>query len=146
MAQDIKVRNIQVEGIQSPAPQPISGDDFISVNSKLRYTEGFVLDNDYDLVNKSYVDENVLASNYFTDNETSGISVNLTTGVITVTMAIFPTIAERGIIRGNFDVKVGSDWFSLDQFPEVTKDIDGTILTAVFYLNQSFDEIRGRIF
>lgn len=55
MAQDIKVRNIQVEGIQSPAPQPISGDDFISVNSKLRYTSGFPLDDDYDLVYKSYL-------------------------------------------------------------------------------------------
>lgn len=146
MAQDIKVRNIQVEGIQSPAPQPISGDDFISVNSKLRYTSGFPLDDDYDLVYKSYLSENALSAIYFTDSEVSGISVNLSTGVITVTMATFPTIAERGIIRGNFDVKVGSDWVALDQFPEVTKDINGTILTAVFYLNQSFDKIRGRIF
>ena len=56
MAQDIKVRNIQVEEIQSTAPQPISGDDAILVNAKLRYTEGFTLDDDYDLVYKSYLD------------------------------------------------------------------------------------------
>jgi hypothetical protein len=50
MAQDIKVRNIQVEEIQSTAPQPISGDVFIPVNAKLRYTQAFNLDNDFDLV------------------------------------------------------------------------------------------------
>jgi hypothetical protein len=56
MAQDIKVRNIQVIGeIQSEAPQPVSGDVFIPVNAKLRYKEGFVLDDDYDLVYKSYI-------------------------------------------------------------------------------------------
>lgn len=82
---------------------------------------------------------------YFTDSGTTGIAVNLSTGVITVTMASFPTIAANGIIRGSFDVRVGSDWVAVDAMPEVTKTA-GVITTAVFYLNQSFDEIRGRIF
>lgn len=147
MAQDIKVRNIQVEGIQSPAPQPISGDDFISVNAKLRYTSGFPLDDDYDLVYKDWVESRIGAGyTYFNDSDVAGISTNLATGVVTITMSSFPTIASSGIIRGNFDVRVGSDWTPFDAMPEITKDGSGTILTAQFVFNQSFDEIRGRIF
>lgn len=56
MAQDIKVRKIQVEQIEYPAPLPVSGDTHIPVNAKLRYTEGFTLDDDYDLVYKSFID------------------------------------------------------------------------------------------
>jgi hypothetical protein len=72
MAQDIKVRNIQVEGIQSPAPQPISGDDFISVNSKLRYTSGFPLDDDYDLVYKSYLASGAVGRTFSVSLDSSG--------------------------------------------------------------------------
>lgn len=83
---------------------------------------------------------------YFTNSDVTGISTNLATGVVTITMASFPAIASAGIIRGNFDVRVGSDWTPFDAMPEVTKDGSGTILTAQFVFNQSFDEIRGRIF
>lgn len=144
MIHDLKARILQILKISSPNP----GTDPIEVTDELRYSSGVGVNDDYTLVPKWYVDTVSISPVYFTDNDNAAIDVDLGTGIITIAdmLTNFPVISGSGIVRGNFDVKVGSDWFALDQFPEVTKDIDGNILTAAFYLNQSFDSIRGRIF
>lgn len=137
---DIKGRILQIARILHST--------FITVGNELRYDPSVPISDDYTLVTKYYVDNVSISPVYFTDNSNANISVNLGTGVIAIADVLnnFPVISGSGIIRGNFDVKKGSDWVPLDQFPEITKDIDGNILTAAFYLNDSFDKIRGRIF
>ena len=89
---------------------------------------------------------NINADVYFTNSGTTGIASDLATGIITVTMASFPTIAADGIIRGNFDLRYGADWICVDVPPTVTKTA-GVITSAVFDVgNILIDEIRGRIF
>lgn len=134
--------NVQADWEQSDDTQ----DDYIKNKPSIPVLDDYILNGGYLGTGQDLYDLILAGSSvYFTDSGTTGIAVNLSTGVITVTMASFPTIAANGIIRGNFDVRVGSDWVSIDQLPEVTKTA-GVITTASFYLNQSFDEIRGRIF
>lgn len=83
----------------------------------------------------------------FTNSNTVGITSVLATGIITVNMGVFVNIATNGIIRGNFDLRYGTDWIIADVTPEITKDINGKILTATFNVNNvNIDEIRGRIY
>lgn len=137
MAQDIKVRNIQVEGIESPAPQPISGDDFISVNAKLRYTEGFILDNDYDLVYKSYVDANIAKKVYLTEADTGYVNI---TGSGVITIADWQTDFNEAIpgnfVRADIQVKQNNVWLDYSAIvPELTKNVGRELLTIAWYLN-----------
>lgn len=149
MAHDLKARNIQIEQIQSVKPNPISGDVHIPVDAKLRYTEGFNLDDDYDLVYKSWVEANSAGMVYFTDNSVTGIVCDKDLGTITLSdiLSDFPVISEKGIIRGSFDLLISGTWYPNDVFPEITKDGDGNLLTATFALgNTDITTIRGRIY
>lgn len=149
MSHDLKARNIQVEQIQSVKPYVISGDVAIPVDAKLRYTEGFTLDDDYDLVYKSWVQQNAGGYVYFTDNSSGAISVDLSLGTITIPDVEndFPVLSANGIIRANIDVLISGTWYANDVLPDVTKDGLGNILTAVFNLgNTDITTIRGRIY
>lgn len=146
--QDLKARIIQALRI-------ISGDASvteISVGVKLAYDPGIAPDNDQVLVPKWYVDTLSGGFVYFTDNDNPGISVDLGTGVVTLSdiLTDFPTIGGNGMVRLQADQLIGSDWVSGDFVPDygsITKDVDDNILTATFTLgNTSITRLRGRIY
>lgn len=151
MAHDLKARNIQVEEIQSVKPDSVSGDMAITVDAKLRYTEGFILDDDYDLVYKSYIDSMGGGFTYFTDNSNAAIAVNLSTGEIVIADVAtnFPVISDNGIIRLQCDCLIGGVWLPSDVFPDYTtlvKDGSGFIISCSFFTGQTdITTIRGRI-
>lgn len=86
---------------------------------------------------------------YFTDNSLTGVVCDKTAGTITLSdiATNFPTISANGIIRGAFDLLIGSTWYASDVLPEMTKDGSGNLLTALFTLgNTGITTIRGRIY
>lgn len=145
MAQDIRVRGIQAESIESVKPDALP----IQVDVELRYEPTVPIADDYTLVPKIYVDGLVGAGNiYFTDNSVAGIDVDLSAGTIELLdiPTDFPAISGNGIIRGNFDLLISGTWYASDVLPEVTKDISGNLLTALFTTgNTGITSIRGRI-
>lgn len=145
MAQDIIVRGIQAESIESVKPDALP----IQVDVELRYDPAVSIADDYTLVTKLYVDGLVGAGNiYFTDNSNPAIDVDLSAGTIELSdiATDFPIISDNGIIRGNFDLLIGGVWYPADVLPEVTKDGSGNLLTALFTTgNTGITTIRGRI-
>jgi len=79
----------------------------------------------------------------------TGVVVDLVAGTIELPDIEndFPAIHENGIIRGNFDQQfTGGAWYAADPLPEVTKDVDGKLLTALFTLgNINLIGLNGRI-
>lgn len=59
---DQKVRELQVEEIAS-AEVPVSGEAFTLVKNPLRYDQAYTLDDDYDLVYKSFITNSSGVSN-----------------------------------------------------------------------------------
>lgn len=144
MAQDIRVRCIQAESIESVKPGALP----IQVDVELRYEPTVPIADDYTLVTKLYVDGAAGGYVYFTDNAVTGIDVDLSAGTIELPdiAANFPSISDNGIIRGNFDLLIGGTWYASDVLPEVTKDGSGNLLTALFTTgNTGITSVRGRI-
>lgn len=127
---NIKAKNLQVDNIESRE------EVIIAIQNLLRYAESLVPTNDYDLVPKWYIDT---LSVQFTYLDQTSPYVTLTDGgsiAITDFATAYPSLSSNGMVRANIDILSGGVWTAVDVLPDLTKDIDGNILTATWNLNQ----------